>query len=93
MIYLDNVVLKQTGAACPEQYEVYTADGVVTVQIGYLRLRHGYFKAVYPDHNGEVAYDANPAGEGAFASEEEREFYLRNAVKALVQHYEKVIQQ
>lgn len=93
VIYLDDVVLKQTGAACPEQYEVFTTDGVTTVQIGYLRLRHGYFKAVYPDHNGEVVYDANPAGEGAFASEEEREFHLRNAVNALVQHYNKVIQQ
>ena len=93
VIYLDNVVLKQTGAACPEQYEVFTADGVATVQIGYLGLRHGYFKAVYPDHNGEVVYDANPVGEGAFASEEEREFHLRNAVNALVQHYNKVIQQ
>lgn len=71
--------LECTCWACPEQY-VVRKDGV---QIGYLRLRHGHFRANYPDHGGEVVYEADTEGDGAF-TDVEREVYLTKAVAALL---------
>lgn len=51
------VELQQTCGACPEQYDAYI-DGI---EIGYLRLRHGYFRAEYL---GKTVYDANTIGDG-----------------------------
>lgn len=70
--------LVATCGACPEQYDVFKGKR----QIGYLRLRHGYFYAAYPDHGGEVVYHAYPRGDGCF-QDDERAFYLAEAVKAL----------
>ena len=69
-----------TCPACPEQYEVF--DGSTREQIGYLRLRHGYFRADVPECGGETVYEANPRGDGAF-DEDERLGYLTKAVKAI----------
>lgn len=71
-----------TSAACPEQYDVFDADGQ---QVGYLRLRHGYFRADVPDHCGETVYEADPEGDGIFA-EHERMRYLSEAVAAIKAH-------
>lgn len=71
--------LIKTCWGCPEQYEVYTPEGK---QVGYLRLRHGYFRVDYPDCGGEVIYEAEPKGDGIF-EDEERGFYLGEAVRAI----------
>ena len=89
-MYINGLVLVQTSSGCPEQYEVLCdTDGNVK-QVGYLRLRHGSFYAAYPDHKGEIVYTASPKGDGSFSSEEERYFYLREAVKALTRKHKEV---
>jgi len=74
--------LKQTCSACPEQYDVFK-DGS---QVGYLRLRHGEFRADYGICGGETVYEAEPAGDGVF-EDDERGFYLAEAVKALLKRH------
>lgn len=68
----------QTCSACPEQYEVFAGDQ----QVGYIRLRHGFFRVDYPDCGGETIYSANTKGDGFF-EEEERSFYLAEATRAI----------
>ena len=70
--------LKMTCEACPEQYDVFK-DGE---QVGYLRLRHGYFTAETPKCGGKMVYESYPAGSGSF-HEDERSFYLTGAIKAI----------
>lgn len=74
--------LIQTCGACPEQYDV-TFNGK---QLGYLRLRWGYFTVSYTDCGGEIVYDANYGDEwcGTFYNDEDRENSLHRAVKALL---------
>jgi hypothetical protein len=57
-----------TCGACPEQYDVF--DDSNGAQVGYLRLRHGYFRADVPDCGGEVVYDADTSGDGIFDPDE-----------------------
>jgi hypothetical protein len=71
-----------TCSACPEQYDVLTATGK---QVGYLRLRRGYFRADVPDCGGETVYEAKPRGDGVFEADE-RERYLSEAVAAIKAH-------
>jgi hypothetical protein len=80
------VVLVQTCGACPEQYDVFldTREGF---QLGYLRLRHGGFRADYGGSGGLTVYYANPNGDGIF-EEDERDFYLREAISALLCEYD-----
>ena len=77
-------VLKMTCGACPEQYDVLDSDGK---QVGYLRLRHGGFRADYPDCGGDTVYcySFDDAWKGMFDNEE-REFFLTEAVKAIHSH-------
>jgi hypothetical protein len=71
--------LNQTCGACPEQYDVYRGDE----QVGYLRLRHGYFRAeAFVNCERKTVYEAYPRGDGIFQSEE-RDFYLNQACKAI----------
>lgn len=70
--------LHKTCGACPEQYDVYHGKE----KVGYLRLRHGYFTATYPDVGGELVYEAETIGYGEF-DENERGFHLDEAIKAL----------
>jgi hypothetical protein len=72
-----------TCQACPEQYEVF--DENTREQIGYLRLRHGWFRADTPTCGGETVYEANPHGDGIF-DEDERMGYLTDAVKAILKY-------
>lgn len=69
------IELVQTCGACPEQYDAYLNGQ----NVGYLRLRHGFF---YAQCNGETVYEAHPRGDGCFDSEE-RTFYLNRAVEAI----------
>lgn len=71
--------LKLTCAAMPEQYEAFI-DGR---QVGYLRLRHGTFRAHYPDHIGAPVYIAETLGDGMFA-DSEREDQIRAALVAVL---------
>ena len=71
--------LKLTSFACPEQYDVFAANNEM---VGYLRLRHGHFRADVPDCGGETVYDASPKGDGMFENDERIE-ELTKAVKAI----------
>lgn len=76
---IDGVELRMTCRACPEQYDAYI-DGK---QVGYLRLRHGWFRVDVPDCGGQTIYEASPAGGGEF-NDDEREKYLGYAVTAIL---------
>lgn len=78
-LYIDGFKLVCTCGACPEQYDVYDADDK---QVGYLRLRHGYFRADYPYCGGETVYRSDTQGDGVF-NEDERMPELTKAIHAL----------
>lgn len=69
--------LDQTCCVCPEQYDVYK-DGE---QVGYLRLRHGWFRADL-EPSRQTVYEGYPKGDGIF-DDCERDFYLTEAIKAI----------
>ncbi len=66
------------GGMCPEQYNVF--DGETC--IGYLRLRHGHFRADWTEFQTVTVYHAYPNGDGGF-DDDEREEYLTAAVEAI----------
>jgi hypothetical protein len=78
---IDQITLVQTCGACPEQYNAF----IDNKQVGYLRLRWGYFRVDYPNCYGETIYDANPKGDGEFYNNE-REHYLTEAKQAIINH-------
>jgi hypothetical protein len=71
-----NFVLHETSCSCPEQYDVYLDNKLV----GYLRLRHGYFRAECP--KGQIVHVAYPDGDGRF-TEGERDVHLKAALVAI----------
>lgn len=73
--------LVRTCEACPEQYEVYLG----AKEVGYLRLRHGFFYASVPDCVGTRVYESRPKGDGYFAYDE-RQRELTAAVAAIDKH-------
>lgn len=76
-----SIELVRTSMAMPEQYDVFR-DGR---QIGYLRLRHGFFRAHYPDHTADGAvYETGVRGDGFFHDDEERARELRAAAVELL---------
>lgn len=74
--------LVMTCPACPEQYDVFDKDDK---QVGYLRLRHGVFRAEWPKCLGELVYMAYPKGDGIF-DDDEREHFLTDAIAAIDEH-------
>ena len=56
------------------------------MQVGYLRLRHGWFTADMPDSGGETIYEAQPNGDGIFTDENERDRYLNEACGVIARH-------
>lgn len=76
---IDGFRLVCTSMACPEQYDVFDAKGD---KVGYLRLRHGTFRADVPDCGGDTVYVSNTKGDGIFL-EEERMEELGRAVAAI----------
>lgn len=74
----DRIQLVMTCGACPEQYDAFLDEK----QVGYLRLRHGFFYVEYPDCGGETIYEAYPDGDGIFA-DYERDRYLSDAKAAI----------
>jgi hypothetical protein len=81
---VDGLRLVCTSVACPEQYEVFDSSGR---QVGYLRLRHGRFRADFPDCGGETVYESLTKGDGTF-SEDERKDELGKAVAAIKSIYQ-----
>jgi len=75
---IDGLKLVCTCGACPEQYDVFDGER----QVGYLRLRHGHFRADCPDAGGETVYEAETEGDGVF-SEEERRPQMEAAIKKI----------
>lgn len=75
---IKDFVLVKTCDACPEQYDVFHKGN----QVGYLRLRHGYFSAEVPNCGGELVYEALPKGDGWFC-DDERERFLLAAVEGI----------
>lgn len=69
------IELRQTCSACPEQYDAFYNG----VEVGYLRLRHGYFRA---ECMGETVYQSQVTGDGCFVSSE-LAAYLSFAKKAI----------
>ena len=75
---IDGLKLVCTCGACPEQYDVFDGDK----QVGYLRLRHGRFRADCPDAGDETVHEAYPRGDGIF-DDDERDAHLTEAVTAI----------
>lgn len=75
---MNDIELVETCGGCPEQYDAFYKGA----QVGYLRLRHGYFYAACPDVGGEVVYAAHPNGDGCFEPDE-RDYYLCEARAAI----------
>lgn len=73
--------LVQTCEAAPEQYDLMAGDK----QIGYLRLRHGYFAAYAYGPDGPEVYSAHTIGDGSF-DPSERKQHLDAAVGAIAAH-------
>lgn len=72
--------LVNTCYACPEQYDVYMADK----QVGYLRLRHGWFRCDANKCGGPMIYHTNECkGDGIF-TDIERDYFLQEAIAALI---------
>lgn len=90
-IKLADIILEQTCSAYPEQYDAFIKDAFVKEgseykQIGYLRLRHGYFSVEYPTCGGELVYEAETDGDGMF-EDDERDLHLQLAKEALIQRH------
>jgi hypothetical protein len=79
-LVIDGYRLICTSIACPEQYEVF--DNESEQQVGYLRLRHGHFRADYPYCGGDTVYEDDTRGDGIF-DDDERMPQLTNAIAAL----------
>jgi hypothetical protein len=75
---IDGHKLVRTSWACPEQYDVFVSED----KVGYLRLRHGKFRADVPDCGGETVYASKPKGDGIFC-DEERMKELSKAIAAI----------
>lgn len=69
-----------TCGACPEQYDVF--DEVTKKQVGYLRLRHGHFRADLDHCGGDTVYESDTRGDGIF-DDDERMPELINAITAI----------
>ena len=74
----EDIELRQTCFACPEQYDAFLNGEMV----GYLRLHHGYFRVEVPDAHGELVYSADTLGDGIF-DPEERDVHLNAAREAI----------
>ena len=78
-ININGYTLVCTCDACPEQYDVFKDQR----QVGYLRLRHGEFRADVPECGGKTVYETcDCEGDGCFEDEERMKF-LTLAVEAI----------
>jgi hypothetical protein len=73
------IALVMTCGACPEQYDAFDGQGR---QVGYLRLRHGYFRVHSPSISNDIVYETYTKGDGFF-EDDEREEHLIKACEAI----------
>lgn len=71
--------LLQTCRAAPEQYNLID-EGVT---IGYLRLRHGHFRAHAYGPSGPCVYETTTIGDGMFDPTERKE-HISKAIAAII---------
>ena len=77
------IILQNTGYACPEQYDAFIHDDGGTRQVGYLRLRHGYFSVECPDCGGELVLEIDHIEPDGRFLDTERRHYLNAATVAI----------
>jgi|GEM_PF-6919214 len=53
-ITFKNLTAKQVCCGCPESYHVFDET---KKQVGYLKLRGGYFSVRYPNSDGETIFE------------------------------------
>lgn len=75
----EQIRLEMTSNGCPEQYNAFIGDQ----QVGYLRLRNGYFRVEFLRCGGETIYEANTIGDGVF-DHTERDYHLQRATDAIL---------
>lgn len=78
--------LCQTCSGCPEQYKLKSLLDMS--QLAYMRLRWSHFRCDFKDCGGETIYDAiidESGWSGNFHSPEEREKYLKQAIKIVLE--------
>lgn len=86
-IVINGCRLILTCTMCPEQYDVFQDD--TGSLLGYLRLRHGQFRADCPDVGGETVYETTTQGDGCF-EDDERMPELTNAVDSILSWWSKM---
>lgn len=76
----EDIKLIKTCDWCPEQYDAFVGE----IQVGYLRLRSGYFSVEAPKCQliSNTVFEAEPEGDGSF-EDDEREHYLAEAKKSI----------
>lgn len=84
MTHPKDIELQLTSGACPEQYEAFLGER----QVGYLRLRHGWFRVDFPRCGDETILEGDPMGDGQFEPEEREEWLLKAKV-AICEHLNK----
>ena len=90
-VIIDGLLFQLTCTACPEQYEVYYYGR----QVGYLRLRGGFFSIEYPDCGGKLLFSTE-AGQGRTGLQglggfipSERGKYLKLAARLIIKELKK----
>lgn len=79
-IHPSQIILKMTCAGCPEQYDAFYGNR----QVGYLRLRHGYFSVRYPGAGGVEVYGTGEVRSDGNFEDSERDRYLLTAKMAII---------
>ena len=82
---LDGYKLICTCSACPEQYDVFKGDS----KVGYLRLRHGGFRADAPTCGGKTVYESDTVGDGMF-DDDERIPEITKALAAITEYWKEI---
>lgn len=77
----------ETCVACPEQYDVF----IEGKEVGYVRLRWGRLSVRYPCVGGKEVYTFDWVDPllGEFETDDERDYHLEQAAKALYNEYSK----
>ncbi len=79
---INDIVLKQTSAEWPEQYDAFM-DGV---QVGYLKMKKGEFTVRVPDWGDQIVFRADTQGSSCFDNSE-RDFFLAKAKTAILKKW------
>jgi hypothetical protein len=58
----NDIILEKSSKVDPEQYDAFYQGR----QVGFMRLRNGYFYVSCPDINGETIYETYPNGNQSF---------------------------